>query len=232
MTPKTLSAAFVILVLIQIAAALAFAFTGHYTDHGFDCRELMSSGNDDEVMMMLFVALLASVSIRLFRFRTSPNAAEVVVYIAIMIVCALFASVTNGCGDPVSTLLAAEPSFLVFVASGISAALTMTLLVRSKAAHNHNESVWYEIDDGTETVLTLDEIEVESSPHPRRRTAVLKRPDGFFTVAEQYYYSSTYDGIVIAEGWATLLATGIFSSIEIAADAARAELEKMRSSQS
>lgn len=67
-----------------------------------------------------------------------------------------------------------------------------------------------------EVVRELEEVDVEGAIHPRRRVVILHRGDGQFAFAEQYYYTSEYEGKVIAEGWATLSPEGIYASVEIA----------------
>ncbi len=70
-------------------------------------------------------------------------------------------------------------------------------------------------------VKELDETEVASALHRRRRMAVLERDDGHFTLAEQYHYATDVDGKVVAEGWATLPSEGIFATAEEAEAEAR-----------
>jgi hypothetical protein len=67
-----------------------------------------------------------------------------------------------------------------------------------------------------EIVRELEEVNVEGAIHPRRRVVILLRGDGQFAFAEQYHYTSAYEGKVIAEGWATLSPEGIYASVEIA----------------
>jgi hypothetical protein len=59
-----------------------------------------------------------------------------------------------------------------------------------------------------------------NQPHSRRRLVILRRPDGLFTIADEYHYRTTADdGAVLAEGWARLQTEGIYD------DAASAERE-------
>ena len=74
------------------------------------------------------------------------------------------------------------------------------------------------------TVATLEEVEIASAAHPRRRVVVLMRNDGLFAWAEQYHYVSEYEGEVVAEGWHTLTPEGIHASAEIAAAEGRAAM--------
>lgn len=70
----------------------------------------------------------------------------------------------------------------------------------------------------------LDAVEVASATNPRRRLVILLRKDGHFCFAEQYHYSTCYDGKVIAEGWQTLSPNGIFETAAIAEAEGRASL--------
>ena len=50
----------------------------------------------------------------------------------------------------------------------------------------------------------------------QRRVAILQRDDGHFSFAEEYSYTSEYEGRVIAQGWQRFPSEGIFESAEIA----------------
>ncbi|WP_175392923.1 hypothetical protein [Leisingera sp. JC1] len=53
--------------------------------------------------------------------------------------------------------------------------------------------------------------------HSERRFAIVRRSDGFFAIADQYYYrSADEDGSVYAEGWASLPANGVFANEALA----------------
>lgn len=73
-----------------------------------------------------------------------------------------------------------------------------------------------------QVVKQLEEVEVAGAVHPRRRVVVLRRHDGNFTFAEQYYFVSEYDGNIVAQGWATLNPHGVYGSAAIAELEARA----------
>jgi len=74
-----------------------------------------------------------------------------------------------------------------------------------------------------QVVKELEEVEVVSAPlHPRRRVVVLRRSDGSYSFAEQYFAVSEYEGEIIAEEWVTLPPTGIYASTAIAEAEARA----------
>ena len=52
-----------------------------------------------------------------------------------------------------------------------------------------------------------------NQPHSRRRLVILRRPDGLFTIADEYHYRTTADdGSVLAEGWARLPPEGFYDS--------------------
>ena len=55
----------------------------------------------------------------------------------------------------------------------------------------------------------------------RRRIVVLRRGDGYYTFAEQYFFISEYEGEIITEGWQTLRPNGIYASAAIAESEAR-----------
>lgn len=65
-------------------------------------------------------------------------------------------------------------------------------------------------------VQELEVVEVSYALHPTRRVVILQRKDGFYSYAEQYYYVSEDDGGVVAEGWYTLPAEGIYADLRVA----------------
>ena len=73
-----------------------------------------------------------------------------------------------------------------------------------------------------QVVKELETVAVVSAIHPRRRIVVLRRNDGYFTFAEQYFYVSEYEGEIIAEGWQQLPPHGIHGTAAIAEAEARA----------
>lgn len=79
----------------------------------------------------------------------------------------------------------------------------------------------------SEIAAELEEINVPSALHPRRRIVVLKRTDGAYSFAEQYHYVSEYEGQVIATGWHSLPSHGLYSSLEVAAAEGQAWLEAL-----
>lgn len=68
-------------------------------------------------------------------------------------------------------------------------------------------------------VKELPDVEVSGSLHPRRRVVIIQRNDGNFSLVEQYYYLSEFDGTIISEGWASLTALGIYASVMLAEEA-------------
>lgn len=71
-------------------------------------------------------------------------------------------------------------------------------------------------------VKELDTTEVGAGRHSTRRIVVLQREDGWYAYAEQYYFVSKYDGEVIAEGWHTLPADGVYATSQLAEAEGRA----------
>lgn len=80
-------------------------------------------------------------------------------------------------------------------------------------------------------VKVLDAIDVISAvteKSQQRRVAILQRDDGYFTFAEEYFYTSEYEGEIIAQGWARLPSNGIFASAEMAEADGRLFLQRLR----
>ena len=70
-----------------------------------------------------------------------------------------------------------------------------------------------------EEVKALEPIETTSpatGKPQRRRVVVLRRDDGHFSFAEQYFFRSVYEGELIAEGWQQSAPEGIFATADIA----------------
>jgi hypothetical protein len=68
-------------------------------------------------------------------------------------------------------------------------------------------------------VKILDPIAVVSAvtgERQQRHVAILLRDDGHFSFAEEYFYTSIWEGEIKAQGWARLPPEGIFESAEIA----------------
>jgi hypothetical protein len=81
-------------------------------------------------------------------------------------------------------------------------------------------------------VKVLDTIEVISAltgKPQQRRVVILQRDDGYFTVAQEYFYTSEYEGKIIAQGWARLGSSqSIFASAEMAEADDRLVLQRLR----
>jgi hypothetical protein len=72
---------------------------------------------------------------------------------------------------------------------------------------------------GMKVVKVLDAIDVVSAvtgKRQQRRVAILLRDDGHFSFAEEYFYTSIWEGEIIAQGWARHPPEGVFASAEIA----------------
>ncbi len=77
-----------------------------------------------------------------------------------------------------------------------------------------------------QVVQELEIVEVSHALHPTRRVVILQRKDGFYSWAEQYYYVSEDDGDVVAEGWCTLPAEGIYADLRAAVFEGRAAFSR------
>jgi hypothetical protein len=81
-------------------------------------------------------------------------------------------------------------------------------------------------------VKVLDTIEVISAltgKPQQRRVVILQRDDGYFTVAQEYFYTSEYEGKIIAQRWARLGSSqSIFASAEMAEADGRLLLQRLR----
>jgi hypothetical protein len=71
-------------------------------------------------------------------------------------------------------------------------------------------------------VKELEAVDVATAPYPRRRVVVLRRDDGNYSFAEQYFFVSEYEGEIIAEGWQTLPPNGVYVTAAIAETEGRA----------
>ena len=76
-----------------------------------------------------------------------------------------------------------------------------------------------------QVVKELETVEIASAAHSRRRVVVLRRDDGNYTFAEQYFFVSEYEGKVIAQGWHTLPTKGVYATIAIAEFEGRAAFD-------
>ena len=57
---------------------------------------------------------------------------------------------------------------------------------------------------------------------PKWRVLIVQRPDGIFSIAQQYWYHDEYEGRLIAEGWSAIRPFGFYATAEIAEREARA----------
>lgn len=74
-------------------------------------------------------------------------------------------------------------------------------------------------------VLEAIELVSRATEKPQqRRVAILQRDDGHFSFAEEYFYTSEWEGEIIAQGWQQLPPEGIFGSSEIAEAEGRSRL--------
>lgn len=73
----------------------------------------------------------------------------------------------------------------------------------------------------------LDEFEDPTSVHPRRRLVIVQRPDGYYSLAQQYHYRSEFEAKIVAEGWHTLGLEGIFESLDLAKSEAQLTMDRL-----
>jgi hypothetical protein len=66
------------------------------------------------------------------------------------------------------------------------------------------------------TLKTFEVISAATGRPQQRRIVILERDDGFYSFAEEYFYRSTNQGKVLAEGWSPFPPEGIFASADIA----------------
>jgi hypothetical protein len=62
----------------------------------------------------------------------------------------------------------------------------------------------------------IDVISGVTGKPQQRRVVILQRDDGYFSFAEEYFYTREREGKIIAQGWAQLQSQGIFASAEMA----------------
>lgn len=135
MSNRSLSLIFIVLLGIQIISATFFAMfsDGFYTMSSgslFKCSELLSSGGDDEVIMLVFAGLVISVLFRILKLGSDVSTIEAFIFFCIIGI-GLW-SVLNGadCGEFGTTIIGKrDPYLLAFSVSSILSALVMVYLV-------------------------------------------------------------------------------------------------------
>ena len=130
------SCIFMIIVAAQIAAALGFVFysDGFYSlVNGalFHCRELMSSGSDDEVTMFVFILQFLSIALRMNNIKKTPSYFEVGLYLFFIIIGILIVVISSDCGSLLTTMvLKRDPYLISFSLAGVVAFTLLALLSR------------------------------------------------------------------------------------------------------
>lgn len=134
MNNKSLSLLFIGLVGVQVTSAVLFAMIsdGFYVlSEGtpFRCSELLSSGGDDEVIMLIFIALALSIIFRMARIKKGVSIFEAITFFCIL-GAAFWVSIQSiDCGEIGTTLSKKlDPYLLAFAASSLLSALTMVYL--------------------------------------------------------------------------------------------------------
>lgn len=135
MSNRSLYIIFIFILGIQITSAIFFAMfsDGFYAMSSgslFKCSDLLTSGGDDEVIMLAFTGLVISLLLRTIRFNRGVSIIEAIIFFCIIGI-GLW-SVANGidCGELGTTIIEKrDPYLLVFSASSILSALMMAYLV-------------------------------------------------------------------------------------------------------
>jgi hypothetical protein len=95
----------------------------------FKCSELLSSGGDDEVIMLVFSGLVISLIFRTLRFGSEVNTMEAVTFFCIIGIGLWIVGRGTDCGEFGTTIEdRREPYLLVFLVSCILSTLMMGYL--------------------------------------------------------------------------------------------------------
>ena len=126
------SYAFMFFTVLQIFTAINFAFFSQgffsYESGGlFQCSELLSTGSDDEVMMIVFIALIVPILIRLRHRKDRPTFIEICLYFTIVLVGLVISVFTVECGTKFDTMfMAYDLNLMFFFVFGICSLVAMT----------------------------------------------------------------------------------------------------------
>ena len=140
------SVTFIVFAIVQVAAAIGFSFysQGFFSiveGSLFRCSELLSSGSDDEVMMMLFVALLVSVFVRLLRIKQTVTVVELVLFIVLFLGGIAFVMIGSECGEIGATTLSRMDGYLLsFFLAGMGSIVSLVFAYRSDFSETTRQS--------------------------------------------------------------------------------------------
>lgn len=138
MINRSLSAILVSLLVMQITSAILFAIfsDGFYAMSSgslFKCSELLSSGGDDEVIMLVFTGLVISLLFRTLRFSSSVSFVEAFIFFFIVGIGLWAVVIGTDCGELGTTIIdKRDPYLLVFSSTSIFSALIIVYLVQSE----------------------------------------------------------------------------------------------------
>jgi hypothetical protein len=136
---RLLSIFFVVTTSVQVHFAIYFLMLGDgfraiVDGQVFYCRDLLSSGSDDEVILLLFGLLLISVLLRFIKLGSPVSVPEAVVFVLVWIVGGGFLLFGLECGQLVITIRPTKPtSFGGFVLFGALSVLFFGLLIGGRA---------------------------------------------------------------------------------------------------
>lgn len=134
MSNKSISILFIATVAVQILSAILFSMfsDGFYSlsdGQLFKCEDLVSSGGDDEVIMLVFAGLVFPALFRIFKMKRKASGAEAFIFIGIMGASIWIALQSSDCGEFATTMIGnRDPFLLVFFVSGLLSVLTMVKL--------------------------------------------------------------------------------------------------------
>lgn len=132
-------------MLFTVSTALQVCFAGYFSTlgngfsaigdgHVFRCRELLSSGSDDEVTLMVFVLMLFPAGLRLFRIDLVVSTGEVVLYYFLLAIGLVVVFFGLECGHYWVTVFSNFPNSLSgFTFFGGISFLSFALLLRCRS---------------------------------------------------------------------------------------------------
>ncbi|MEC7964694.1 MAG: hypothetical protein VX083_14515 [Pseudomonadota bacterium] len=75
--------------MIMVGYSFGFGpleFAARGPDGPFSCQALLSSGGDDDAMVLAFVLFAVPFAMRSFQFRTAPRALEICVFVGVLLI--------------------------------------------------------------------------------------------------------------------------------------------------
>ena len=131
MSNRNLSTIFILLVGVQILSAFLFAMIsdGFYAVSDgimFKCSNLLSSGGDDEVVMLIFIVLVFSAVLRSIKVDRKASIGEAIIFMGFLSAGLWIALQSSDCGEFGTTIIRKrDPYLLTFSASSLFSVLIM-----------------------------------------------------------------------------------------------------------